>query len=153
MKYIGIILINFATISAGIAYLHKIRERCLIASELLQMADLMSVELSFSADTSKKIIRKLSNERTLVHLGFLKNINLENIDITTGLSSTDNEKVNALFRILGSTDIKSMIKIIDSFKENMAVSKSKYDEYYKSHSRLCLAFGILSGLAVTVVLI
>lgn len=153
MKYIGIILLNFATIGAGIAYLLRIKERCIVASELIQMADFMSVELSFSADNSKKIIRKLAGEETLSHLSFLKSIDLENINITTTLKNADNERINSLFRNLGCTDVSSMIKMIDSFKENMSVSKAQYDEFYKNHSRLGMAFGILSGLAVTVVLI
>lgn len=153
MKYIGILLLNFATFGAGIAYLLRIKERCVVASELIQMADFMNVELSFSADNSKKIIKKLAAEENLSHLSFLKSIDLENINITTVLKSADNERVNSLFKNLGCTDISSMIKIIDSFKENMTVSKAQYDEYYRTHSRLGVAFGVLSGLAVTVVLI
>ncbi|MGN8612581.1 UNVERIFIED_CONTAM: hypothetical protein LJA04_09265, partial [Campylobacter jejuni] len=76
----------------------------------------MNVELSFSADNSKKIIKKLAADENLSHLSFLKSIDLENINITTVLKSADNERVNSLFKNLGCTDISSMIKIIDSFK-------------------------------------
>lgn len=153
MKYIGLIILNIASAGAGIFYALRLREQCSIAAQLIQMADIMAVELSFSADNSKKIIRKLCREASLSRLGFLHNIDLENINIKTGLSEADDEKVNMLFKSLGSTDVASMLKIINSFKESITASRQRYEEYCKSRSRLYVAFGILGGLAVTVVLI
>lgn len=146
-------MINLASACAGVFYAMKLFERCRIASQLIQMADMMAVELSFSADNSKKIIRKLCSESSLSQLTFLKEIDLENINIKTGLSTADDEKVNMLFKSLGSTDVASMLKIIDSFKESMSASRQRYEEYRKSHSRLYIAFGILGGLAVSIVLV
>lgn len=146
-------MINLASACAGVFYAMKLSERCRIASQLIQMADMMAVELSFSADNSKKIIRKLCSESSLSQLTFLKEIDLENINIKTGLSTADDEKVNMLFKSLGSTDVASMLKIIDSFKESMSASRQRYEEYRKSHSRLYIAFGILGGLAVSIVLV
>ncbi len=146
-------MINLASACAGVFYAMKLSQRCRIASQLIQMADMMAVELSFSADHSKKIIRKLCSESSLSQLTFLKEIDLENINIKTGLSTADDEKVNMLFKSLGSTDVASMLKIIDSFKESMSASRQRYEEYRKSHSRLYIAFGILGGLAVSIVLV
>lgn len=132
---------------------NKIKERCIIAAELIEMAELMAVELSYSADNSRKIIRRLGSESSLSHLSFLKNIDMENISIATALDTADNERINLLFNNLGKTDVHSMLEIIGLFKENMRISKERYDEYYKSHSRLYIAFGVLGGLAVSIMLI
>lgn len=153
MKIIGIILINIVCASAGAYYAYKTKERCETARQLIQMADMMAVELSFSADNSRKIINRLGKETSLSRLGFLNDIDLENIDIKTDLDPQDDEKVNMLFKSLGSTDVQSMLKIINSFKESISVSLSRYSDYSKSHSRLFVAFGILGGLAVSIVLI
>lgn len=153
MKVIGIILINIVCIATGAYYAYKTKERCETARQLIQMADMMAVELSFSADHSRKIIDRLRKETSLSRLGFLNDIDLEKIDIKTGLEPKDDEKVNMLFKSLGSTDVQSMLKIINSFKESISVSLSRYSDYSKSHSRLFVAFGILGGLAVSIVLI
>ena len=153
MKVLGLIMINIASAFAGVFYAMKLSERCAIASQLIQMADMMAVELSFSADNSRKIIKKLCREESLSRLHFLKDIDFENVNIKTGLSAADDEKVNMLFKSLGSTDVASMLKIINSFKESISESRKKYEEYRRSHSRLYIAFGILGGLAVSIVLI
>lgn len=153
LRILGIILINIVCASTGLYYALKTRERCETARQLLQMADMMAVELSFSADNSRKIINRLKKEKSLSRLTFLNDINMENIDIKTGLNPADDEKVNMLFKSLGSTDVRSMLKIINSFKESISASLSGYTDYSRSHSRLFAAFGILGGLAVSIVLI
>lgn len=153
LKLLGLLLINIVFTAAGAYYAHKTKERCETARQLIQMADMMAVELSFSADNSFKIIKTLKKEKSLSRLAFLNDIDLENIDIKTGLSPADDEKVNSLFKSLGSTDVKSMLKIIDSFKESISASLSGYCDYSRSHSRLFLAFGILGGLAVSIMLV
>lgn len=153
LKIIGIILINIVCAATGAYYAYKTKDRCETAMQLIRMADMMAVELSFSADNSRKIINRLRKEKSLSRLSFLNDIDLENIDIKTGLEPGDDEKVNMLFKSLGSTDVQSMLKIIDSFKESISASLEGYKEYSNSHSRLFMAFGILGGLAVSIVLI
>ncbi len=147
------LIINLVFTSAGAYYAFKTKERCETARQLIRMADRIAVELSFSADNSFKIISKLRKDKTLSNLEFLNEIDLENVNIKTGLNPSDDEKVNSLFRSLGSTDVKSMIKILDSFKESISASLSGYCDYSRSHSRLYFAFGILGGLAVSIMLI
>lgn len=117
------------------------------------MCSLIAIELEFSVNESGKIIRRLSNEPTLSHLSFLKDINFENVDIKTELDNEDNERINFLFKNIGKTDCESMLNLLESFKQNMTESRKRYDEYYKSHARLYVAFGIFGGLAITLVLI
>lgn len=56
------------------------------------MADMMAVELSFSADNSRKIVNRLRKEKSLSRLFFLNDIDFENINIKTGLDPADDEK-------------------------------------------------------------
>ncbi|MDE6413626.1 MAG: hypothetical protein K2K42_07065, partial [Eubacterium sp.] len=90
---------------------------------------------------------------TLSHLTFLQNISLENIDIKTELDKEDNERINFLFKNIGKTDSASMLNLIEAFKQNMLVSRKNYEDYYKNHSKLYIAFGMFGSLAVTLVLI
>ena len=124
-----------------------------MAKELVDMCALLAIELEFSVNESGKIIRRLSNEPTLSHLSFLKNINLENVDIKTELDSDDNERINFLFQNIGKTDSDSMLNLLKAFKQNMTESRKRYDEYYKNHAKLYVAFGVFGGLALTLVLI
>lgn len=153
MKIIGILLINIVCTVTGIYFAYKTKERCETARQLLQMADMMAVELSFSADNSRKIVNRLRKEKSLSRLSFLNDIDFENINIKTGLDPADDEKVNMLFRNLGSTDVQSMLKIINTFKKSISASLCGYTDYSKSHSRLFTAFGVLGGLAVSIMLI
>ena len=84
-------MINIASAFAGVFYAMKLSERCVIASQLIQMADMMAVELSLSVDHSRKIIKKLCREGSLSRLHFLNSIDLENINIKTGLRAGDDE--------------------------------------------------------------
>ena len=153
MKIIGIILINIASVFTGLTYLFKLKEKCSVSSELITMADLMCAELSFSASSTEKIISRLAAEPSLSHLYFLKGIDFENISIKTPLDSSDNEQINLLFKELGKSDVESTVALINSFRESMQLSHKKYEEYYRSHYKLCIAFGVLGGLAVTVILV
>lgn len=153
MKIIGIILINIASVFTGLTYLFKLKEKGSVSSELITMADLMCAELSFSASSTEKIISRLAAEPSLSHLYFLKEIDFENISIKTPLDSSDNEQINLLFKELGKSDVESTVALINSFRESMQLSHKKYEENYRSHYKLCIAFGVLGGLAVTVILV
>ena len=117
------------------------------------MCDLMAVELKFSARESGRIVDRLSSEPTLSHLDFLKSIDFENVNIRTELDGEDNEKINFLFENIGKTDTSSMLNLLEAFRQNMNQSRKRYDEYYKSHAKLYVMFGIFGGFAITLVLI
>ena len=132
---------------------HKLKRRCLISAELVEMCSILTIELGFSVNETGKIIKRLCNEQSLSHLDFLKNINIENIHIETELDPADNERLNLLFGNMGKTDSESMLNLVESFRLNMIESRKRYEECYKNKSRLYIAFGIFGGLAVTLVLI
>lgn len=138
---------------AGFSLAYKIKRKCIVSRELLEMCDLMSIEFSYSVNESTKIIKRLSNEPTLAHLIFLKDFNFEDISISTELSQIDNARINNLFRNIGKIDVNSMLELLTSFKMNMIESNKIYEEYYKTHSRLYIAFGIFGGLVISLVLI
>lgn len=131
----------------------KLKNKYIICCELLQMCSLMSIEIGYYSNDTKSVVNNLSNEPALSHLSFLKTFDPENINIKTELSDSENEKINALFRILGTTDSSSMLDIINSFCKSMEESKEKYLVNYKNHSRLYIAFGIFGGMAVSIILV
>lgn len=131
----------------------KLKNKYIICCELLEMCNLMSLEIGYYSNDTKSVISNLSNEPALSHLSFLKTYNPENISIKTDLSESENEKINALFRILGTTDSDSMLDVINSFSKSIEESKEKYLSNFKSRSRLCIAFGVLGGMAVSILLV
>lgn len=137
----------------GISFVFKLKRKCIISRELLEMCDLMAIEFSYSVSESTKIIKRLSSEPSLSHLTFLKNFDFENINILTELSQIDNERINNLFKNIGKIDANSMLELLSSFKMNMAESNKSYEEYYKTHSRLYMVFGVFGGIVVSLVLI
>lgn len=153
MKFLGLILLNIASAAAGFSLAGKLRRKCVISREIIEMCSLMSVELAFTASDSRIIVNRLSKEASLSHLSFLNSFDFENIDIKTELDTADNERLNLLFKNLGKTDTQSMLDLISSFKSAMLQSAEKYDEYYKSHARLCIAFGVFGGLILSLVII
>ncbi len=150
MKYVGLLLMNAACAFTGVFAALRLREKSRISRLLIEMAGMIEAMLSFSAEDSVKIVRALSNERTLSELVFLKNMDFENIVVSTCLDESDNERTALLFKMLGSTDVPSMIKNIEAYKSGMEISARKYDEYCKSHAKLFVAFGVLGGLLLTV---
>ena len=80
-------------------------------------------------------------------------MDIENIAVSTCLNESDNERTVLLFKMLGSTDVPSMMKCIEEYKASMELSACKYDEYCKSHAKLFVAFGLLGGLLLTVLII
>lgn len=131
----------------------KLKNKYVICCELLEMCSLMSVEIGYYSNDTKAVVRNLSKEPALSHLNFLKTYNPESINILTDLSDSENEKINALFRILGTTDSASMLDVINSFSKSMEESKEKYCCKLKSHSKLYIAFGIFGGMAVSILLV
>ena len=117
------------------------------------MCNLMSIEIGYYSNDTRSVVNHLSNEPGLSHLKFLKAYNPENINIKTELTDSENEKINALFRILGTTDSDSMLDVISSFSKSMEESKEKYLCSFKSHSRLYIAFVVFGGMAVSILLV
>lgn len=117
------------------------------------MCNFMEIELGFSVNNSKDIVNHLMNEPSLSHLEFLKDMNFEAINIHTELDFVHNERINALFNNLGKSDVDSMLSLISSFRAYMIDVCRKYEEYYKTHARLYIAFGLLGGAAVSLMFI
>jgi len=131
----------------------RLKNRYLLCSELIEMCNLIKIEIGYFSNDTGKIIKNLSEEPSLSRLKFLKTLDLENIHIKTELNETENEKINSLFKMLGSADSISTIEMVDSFKASIEESRRRYLNYSKSHSRLYIAFGIFGGIAVSIVLI
>ena len=59
---------------------YKTRVRCETARQLIIMADMLAADLSYSADDSRSIIRRLACEKALARLTFLKDMDIEIIE-------------------------------------------------------------------------
>lgn len=153
MKLIGIVLINLASVITGINMAQRLKSKYIICCELIEMCSLMSIELGYFSNDTETIVKNLACEPTLSHLHFLKSFNPEKIDIKTELSTSENEKLNALFKMLGTTDSSSMLDMLESFKASIEESKRQYMSCFKNHGRLYIAFGIFGGIAVSIVLV
>lgn len=116
------------------------------------MCNIISIELGCALSDSVQIIERLKQEKALSALDFLNDFDFEQIDIKTPLDGADNERLNLLLSELGRTDCGTMLSLTEAFRLNMCESKKRYDEYYKTHSRLYIALGFLSGIGISLVL-
>lgn len=153
MKYAGLLFINIAFTFAGIFAARGLNEKIKVSHLLIEMADMMAAMLSFSAENSVKIIHSLANETSLSKLTFLKNIDFENISVSTCLDDCDNERTALLLKMLGNTDVNTMLNNIEAYKSCMEMSVQRYNDYYKNHAKLFVAFGIMGGMLITILVI
>ena len=153
MKFIGIIIINLVFTASGLIAAYSLKEKEIICRELSLMARTIKTELSFSSASYSEIIKRMKNEKILSHLSFICTLNYEAPDIITPLSAEENERINYIFRQLGSVDTASMLDELTAFEGYFNERRELHSEQVKSRSKLYIASGMLSGAAVTVMLL
>lgn len=71
----------------------------------------------------------------------------------TPLNDEENEAIGHFFYTLGKFDIQNQIKQIEFFKEYMSTAVRKYEEEYKSKSKIYVSIGFSFGTVIALVLI
>lgn len=71
----------------------------------------------------------------------------------TPLNDEENEAIGHFFYSLGKFDVQNQIKQIEFFKEYMSSAVRKYEEEYKSKSKIYVSVGFSFGTVIALVLI
>ncbi len=110
--------------------------------------------LRVSVSYGRKSLFDVIGDCGLSELGF---INAECIrekkKLASPLSDEDNEALSRLLFSLGKSDVNSQLTLIDGFKEYIKIKEEQYREEYDKNSRLYLAFGLFSGLVISVLIL
>ncbi|MCC8074107.1 MAG: stage III sporulation protein AB [Clostridiales bacterium] len=89
----------------------------------------------------------------IMHDEALDKIDFNDENYSSPLSQNDTMKIRELFSLLGHYDIDSQIKYVEEFSGSFKILKQQYQDYYQSHHRLYIAFSLMGGIFICVLLI
>ena len=116
------------------------------ADAVLYMGEKILLMLNTTSPETDEIIRRLKDDERLCEIDF------DNGFISSPLDKRENTMLKELFEILGKYDIKSQVNYINEFIGFFKLSRQRYEEYYSSHYKLYLVFGLFSGVLVCILL-
>lgn len=117
------------------------------------MSEIIKLNLSYHLTNTDKIIGLLQKDERLRDLEFLEKYNIdERSIIKTPLSKSDDEEINNLFLLLGTTDLENQTRLLDGFTAYFSKQKEFHDAEYEKRRKLYAAFGVSCGLVLVFVL-
>ena len=129
---------------------NSIKKKINLCRALIDVANYILPEIKLRQTLPCKI---LESER-LKSLGFVgQDMLLAEQKANTPLNDEENETIGRFFYSLGKYDVHNQIKQIEEFKEYMASAMRKYEEEYKSKSKIFISVGFSFGTVIALVLI
>lgn len=114
---------------------------------LIYIGERISLMLSSTTPETEEIFHQLMNDERLKKFDF--DLNVENIP----LSTEEYNRIKDFFAALGRYDVDCQLRYINEFIGYYKMLKQQYQEYYASHHKLYIAFGVLSGMVISIFLI
>ncbi|MDE5984108.1 MAG: stage III sporulation protein AB [Eubacterium sp.] len=114
---------------------------------LIYIAQKIQLMLSSTSPETDEIMSELKNDDRL------KNFDFELLDKNCPLSPTENDRSKLLFDTVGKYDLDCQLSYIDQYIGYFKMLKQEYQDYYNSHYKLYLVFGLFSGVLISVLLI
>lgn len=114
---------------------------------LIYIAQKMQLMLSSTSPETDEIMSELKNDDRL------KNFDFELLDENCPLSPAENDRSKMLFNTVGKYDLDCQLSYINQYIGYFKMLKQEYQEYYNSHYKLYLVFGLFSGVLISVLLI
>lgn len=114
---------------------------------LIYIAEKMQLMLSSTSPETEEIMNELKTDERL------KNFDFELLDENCPLSPSENDRSKLLFSTVGKYDIDSQLSYINQYIGYFKMLKQEYQDYYNSHYKLYLVFGLFSGVLISVLLI
>lgn len=139
----GAILIVCSTTLFSLIILNYKKEQIQGLSSCVSVLNIIKQELKKSSETEKIFIALKESE--------IKYYNADS-NIIKFVSAEDQIKINEIFDMLGKRDLDSQLEAIEDKLIYFEKEKEEFANYYQSHKRLYLAFGILSGIFICVLL-
>lgn len=131
----------------GLGCSKRIKDRIKVCDEIINFCDSVMIDLNYTITPIKQIVKKSS-------ISFFDEGNIEEKNrIDTILTRQENEEISKFLFSLGKTDLKSQIKLIESFKSRMIITKQKYKNQLDSKSKIYTSLGVCFGLVLALILI
>lgn len=132
--------------SLGLTAVSIKRKQIEYVESLIYLGNRVMLLLKSTMPETEEIINILKSDSLLYNLDFDK--------LTSPyLCDSDNQKASAYINEIGKYDVDSQIALTEEFTEYFKLLKKRYQEYFDSHYKLYIALGILSGMAISVLLI
>ena len=129
---------------------NSIKKKINLCRALIDVANYILPEIKLRQTLPCEI---LASER-LKSLDFVgQDMLLDEQKANTPLNDEENETIGRFFYSLGKYDVHNQIKQIEEFKEYMASAMRKYEEEYKSKSKIFISVGFSFGTVIALVLI
>lgn len=114
---------------------------------LIYIAEKMQLMLSSTSPETEEIMRELENDERLKCFDF--ELHNENCPLTP----SENDRTKLLFNTVGKYDLDCQLNYINQYIGYFKMLKHEYQDYYNSHYKLYLVFGLFSGVLISVLLV
>ncbi len=139
-----IILFSF---SLGLTAMRFKKRQIDYIEKLIYIGEKILLMLGSTSPETEEIMRELENDERL------KNFDLSLSPSTSPLPIKENERSRLLLSTLGRYELSSQINYINQYLGYFKMLRQQYQDYYNSHYKLYLVFGLFSGVFVSVLLI
>lgn len=133
--------------SLGIMAVKRLKERINYTDMLIYIGKRISLLMTSTLPETEEIMTILKTDSRLKNFDF----NLKKAFIP--LEIADKERVLNFFADIGLYNSEDTKRIADEFSGYFGILKEQYQEYYNSHYRLYIIFGVFIGILVSVLLI
>ena len=139
-----IILFSF---SLGLTAMRFKKRQIDYIDSLIYIGEKILLMLGSTSPETEVIMRELENDERL------KNFDLTLNSSSSPLPSKENERSKMLLNTVGKYDLDAQINYINQYLGYFKMLRQQYQDYYNTHYKLYLAFGLFSGVLVSVLLI
>lgn len=139
-------MISFTTF-LGITVISYKKKQIAYIDMLITIGEKVQMLLQNTSPDTAEIINSLKNDNRL------KKFDFELKDNTILLENAEKGKVRNYFQSIGKYDTETQINLSNEFTAELRLLKEEYQQYLKSHQKLYVAFGLLSGVLFSVIMI
>lgn len=139
-----IILFSF---SLGLTAMRFKKRQIDYIDSLIYIGEKILLMLGSTSPETEVIMRELENDERL------KNFDLSLNSSSSPLPSKENDRSKMLLSTVGKYDLDAQINYINQYLGYFKMLRQQYQDYYNTHYKLYLAFGLFSGVLVSVLLI
>ncbi|MCH5320382.1 MAG: hypothetical protein J1E36_01370 [Eubacterium sp.] len=147
MKITGMVMIILFSFSLGLTAMRFKKRQIDYIDSLIYIGEKILLMLGSTSPETEVIMRELENDERL------KNFDLSLNSSSSPLPSKENDRSKMLLSTVGKYDLDAQINYINQYLGYFKMLRQQYQDYYNTHYKLYLAFGLFSGVLVSVLLI
>lgn len=133
--------------SLGLMAVNFKKKQLSYIDSLIYIAQKMQLMLSSTSPETEEIMNELKSDERL------KGFDFELLNENCPLSPAENDRTKLLFNTVGKYDLDCQLSYIGQYIGFFKMLKQEYQNYYNSHYKLYLVFGLFSGVFISVLLI